>query len=297
MVTPLDKKPQRADKILKSLFPTLTSRHVDEALEASLVTKNGKKIKKGTYLLPLEIETSALSQHLENLKRGNRDLKLVVINETPEEWIIDKPAGMVSQPLSLFDRETPTHWAFAKDPGLLKEFGEVQPTLTPHRLDRGTSGLLIVCRNKLSFQKWRLAFEKKEVKKKYLAWCVGNVPSNELEMREPIGHHPSDPRKMVVVSGLENKYRMPLLEAHTQARLRQKKGPFSLWEVECSTGVTHQVRVHMASLGLPLVDDSLYNPQFVSSENGNDFHWLRAFELSFNEKHASLDTSEFEKGP
>ena len=296
MVTPPPKRPQRADKILKELFPTLTGRHIEEALESGLVTQLGKKLKKGAYTFSESLDTSCLKDHLEKLRRGNELVKLSVLAETPDEWIVDKPSGMVSQPLSLFDTETPTHWALSKEPSLSQEFEEVQPVLSPHRLDRGTSGLLIVCRNKLSFQKWRQAFEKKEVKKKYLAWCWGNCSSSELTISDPIGHDTSDVRKMVVVSQAEMRFRPPLLEASTRAKLLKRKGEFSLWEIECSTGVTHQVRVHLASRGLPLVGDSLYAPQAPKGSD-KEFHCLRAFELVWKDQTYQLSTDEFEKGP
>jgi 23S rRNA pseudouridine1911/1915/1917 synthase len=296
MVTPKDKIPQRADKILKLLFPALSGRHIEEALATGLVTLSGSKIKKGTYVIPSELESSKLISYLQKLRAGNRSLSLSVVYESADEWIIDKPSGMPSQPLSLFDWETPTHWALALDPQIQNEFLEVQPVLCPHRLDKGTSGALVVCRKKNAFLNWRGAFEKKEVKKKYLAWCVGQVTEDELIISESIGHDPRDPRKMMVVFGPE-KYRSPLLEAQTKARLLKIKEEFSLWEIECSTGVTHQIRVHLASRALPLVGDFLYDPEAEKKAPGLTHHQLRAYELTWDDRTFKLETDEFKKGP
>lgn len=293
MITPISQEIQRVDKVLKKLFSQLTSRQIDEAIEAGLITKEGKKVKKGERLAPELLEVDRLKAFLDSLRGGNPELKVPIIHEEPGFWIVDKPAGMPSHPLSLFDRDTITQWAFAQDKDLAKEFVEAQPTISPHRLDTGTSGLLVVCRNQSVFQQWRERFKQKIVHKKYLAWCWGSSEKQDWWIDTPIAHSISNAQKMVVVPGQE-KFRPPLLEAQTSAKWVRQEGELSLWEVSCTTGVTHQVRVHLASIGLPLVGDKLYDPFYGNREIQPPFHQLRAIELGWDNQLIKVDRKEFE---
>lgn len=286
----------RADKALQQLFPALNKRHVLEALEHGLVTLEQRRIKKGDSVEVSRLELTPLKTHLEKLLQGNNTLTLPVLWESGEEWIVDKPAGMPSHPLSLFETETPTHWAYVQSGRISIEFPGVQPTITPHRLDTGTSGVLVVCKTHQAYEKWRERFQKKEVSKKYLAWCIGESSKNCLDMSELIGHCPSDSRKMLVVSD-EAPGREPIQLAQTQARLLMNQDGYSLWEVECTTGVTHQVRVHLAYAGFPLVGDSLYDPHFSERKRQRNHHCLRASEIIWESNRVVADTEEFRRGP
>jgi len=286
----------RADKAVQQLFPALTKRHVLEALEHGLVQLDQRRIKKGDSVEVSRLEVIPLKTHLERLRQGNNFLSLSILWESVDEWIVDKPAGMPSHPLSLFETETPTHWAYAQSQSISIEFPGVQPTITPHRLDAGTSGLLVVCKTHQAYEKWRERFQKKEVSKKYLAWCIGESSESCLDMSELIGHCPSDPRKMLVVSD-EAPGREPIQLAQTKACLLMNQEGYSLWEVECTTGVTHQVRVHLANAGFPLVGDSLYDPHFSERERQLKHHCLRASELVWEEHRVVADTDQFRRGP
>lgn len=296
MLTPTDKKLDRLDKWIQKRFSGLTGRQVDEAIQSGLVLVSGRKAKKGDRILEDQIDDGLLQKHLEQLSRGNTEISLEVVWESKDEWIIDKPAGMKSYPLSLFDTNTPVQWALAKEPSLRNEFVSPQPILSPHRLDTGTSGLLIVCRNKKAYEMWRKLFQAHQVQKKYLAWCFGEAPSSELLIDLPIAHSVSESEKMVVVKDLE-KFRPPLMEARTEATLVQEMEGKSLWEVTCSTGVTHQVRVHLAALGLPLIGDKLYDPSYAVRNSKPTHHLLRAIELKWESHVVAASSDAYRKGP
>jgi len=296
MSTPTDKKLDRLDKWIQRRFSGLTGRQVDEAIQAGLVLVSGRKAKKGDRVFEEQIDESLLQKHLQQLGKGSSDISLEVLWESKDEWIIDKPAGMKSYPLSLFDTNTPVQWALAKEPALRSEFVSPQPILSPHRLDTGTSGLLVVCRNIKSYESWRQLFQAHQVQKKYLAWCFGEAPSPELLIELPIAHSVSEPEKMVVVRDVE-RFRPPLMEARTQARLVKQTEGKSLWEITCSTGVTHQVRVHLAALGLPLIGDRLYDPSFTVRELKPAHHLLRAIELKWESHVLTASSDTYRKGP
>ena len=157
---------ERADKIVQRAFPGLTGSQVDEALEAGWIRlTSGESLQKGTRLDSPQLDFSLLRARLELLRLGNSSLELPVLAENPDFWVVDKPAGLAGHPLRLAENETVTHWALARDPGLVKEFPAIQPTLTPHRLDTGTSGLLLVARTRESYQTWRYRFEARAVLK------------------------------------------------------------------------------------------------------------------------------------
>ncbi|NDC24994.1 MAG: RluA family pseudouridine synthase [Proteobacteria bacterium] len=231
---------------------------------------------------------------LKEIEKGNSHLEIEVIHEDKYFWIVDKPAGIPSHPISLFERETVTQWALAREAKVREEFPGPQPTVTPHRLDIGTSGVLIVCRTQASFQDWRQRFQSKQVQKKYLAWCYGEEQQTELFLDEPIAHSRQDARKMVVTAGTEA-FREPEMEAKTNAKRLKQSGEVSLWEISCSTGVTHQIRVHLAWAGFPLVGDKLYDPLFDQRKLKPPFHQLRASEIEWQSQRFRVDSKQFEE--
>ena len=135
-----------------------------EAFDGGLVEgPHGKRVRKGDKFPNVNsLDCEKLKAHLGVIQEGNPDLVVPVCAVGADYVVIDKPAGIPSHPLSLFDRNTITHWAFARFPQTRDEFPNIQPTITPHRLDTGTSGLLVVALTADSFQRWRGAFKKKK---------------------------------------------------------------------------------------------------------------------------------------
>jgi len=139
----------------------------------------------------------------------------------------------------------------------------------------------VVCKSAEAYEKWRLRFKEKQVQKKYLAWCFGEEKEKEFQINCPIGHNPSDARKMVAVPTGGEKYRAPLLEAVTHVKWVKTEKGLSLWEIQCQTGVTHQVRVHLSLVGHPLVGDPLYDSLYEERPIKPTYHQLRATELKW----------------
>jgi len=279
----------RVDRWLKQQFPLMTGRQIQEAIDWGLVTDaRSKKLRKGQGLDPgATLDVRGLKSHLDNLRKGNRELQIDILDECAEYLVIDKPAGVASHPISLFDILTVTHWAFVRYPQVSLEFPETQPTITPHRLDTGTSGLLIVAKKREAFENWRQKFSKKQVTKKYLAWCWGNPEDDFFPANQSIAHSLNDKARMTVVT---EPYKGPIQAAESFVRVieRVSERNVFLCEVTCRTGVTHQVRVHLSSLGFPLVGDSLYDPLFNERSLRPSHHCLRACELSWGDEKIAL---------
>jgi 23S rRNA pseudouridine1911/1915/1917 synthase len=269
------------DRWLKGRFPGLSGTQIEEALERGLIRDSaGRPLAKGDRLDPAESpDVGALERHLTSLRAGNPSLKVDIVAKEDDFLIVDKPAGMPGHPLSLFDRDTLTHWAMAQFPEIAREFAAPQPTLVPHRLDTGTSGMIVVALTRVAFERWRESFRTKEVTKRYHAWCWGEPEGSTFEINLAIAHVPGQSGKMTTpASG--TRYAPPVLEAQSLIKVlrRHPRGCF-LAEVTCTTGVTHQVRVHLASRGYPLLGDSLYDPAFSHRPYQGAPHLLRAVEL------------------
>jgi 23S rRNA pseudouridine1911/1915/1917 synthase len=256
---------------------------------------SGKKAKKGDKVKPDEaLNCQKLEHYLSELKKGSALESVIVVRSESEFVVVDKPSGLASQPISLLDSKTITQWARFHYPAVSNEFPEAQPVLTPHRLDIGTSGILIVSLSRGSYLFWRDRFQSKKVKKEYLAWCWGEPEQDTFICEQTIAHAMGDNRKMVALKG-NVRYRPPGFEALSEVQVLRKvkdKGLF-LARVRCSTGVTHQVRVHLASLGFPLVGDELYDSSIEKRSIKRPFHALRATSILCEDWNCSVSEEDF----
>ncbi len=286
----------RVSKWLQEKYPNLNQRQREEALDSEWVLySSGKKAKKGDKVpINEQLNCDKLEQHLALLIKGDALAGVKIIKEENGFVVVDKPSGIASHPISLFDTKTLTHWTRAHYPQIREEFPEAQPTLTPHRLDTGTSGIVIIAKQMEFFVQWRERFKKKEVKKSYLAWCWGAPSAAEFVNEYSIAHAVGDSRKMVAVKG-SARYKTPVLEAYSSIKVltRVKERGIFLAQIDCSTGVTHQVRVHLAILGFPLIGDKLYDPDWNQRTLHRPFHALRAISLTWGEWSCSVPNEEF----
>lgn len=270
----------RVDRALKREHPYLSNQQIDEALSLRWILIDGTPVKKGDRISQhQQFEDSLLREQVERLKTTKPKIVIPIVYESSEYIVVDKPAGIPSHPVHLTDADTITHWMFARKPEVRKQFPEFQPTLTPHRLDTGTSGLLVVAKTKSAFEKWRASFANKKVDKTYLAWCWGVPTQNRFAIADPIAHDSSDRRKMVCITET-TRYRGPAQHALTEIEVIKRDRDRFMCRLKCHSGVTHQLRVHLATLGFPILGDTLYDPQHSSRPIKPLFHQLRATKLS-----------------
>ncbi|HHX86577.1 MAG TPA: RluA family pseudouridine synthase [Firmicutes bacterium] len=183
---------------------------------------------------------------------GAEQIPLEIIYEDNDLLVINKPRGMVVHPAPGNLSGTLVNALLHYSRELSSLGGPLRPGIV-HRLDKDTSGLLVVAKNNFSHCKLSQQFKDRLVKREYLALVKGKVPMPEGVISAPVGRHPRQRQRMAVVPGGR--------EAITRYRVRAYLNGYTLLRVFLHTGRTHQVRVHMAYLGYPLLGDPLYGPK------------------------------------
>lgn len=192
---------------------------------------------------------------------------LNIVYEDQDLLIVNKPVGILSHPTKFDNNHTLVN--------MINHYLTNNQTLIrsglAHRLDKTTSGLMIVAKNPLALQVISKFFQERKVIKKYYALVVGNLPAVRININLPIGRHQGGAIKMVVNGGKNPK------PASTTIRLIEKMGIYNLVECELHTGRTHQIRAHLAHLKCPILNDPLYG-ELVDPKNG---YYLHAYYLQF----------------
>jgi 23S rRNA pseudouridine1911/1915/1917 synthase len=217
--------------------------------EGRLVDDAGRRLRANSEVrggsVVLEVPPPEVPYHLE----PDPTIEVRVVYEDDDLLIVDKPAGLVVHP-------APGHWRGTLVNGLLARgdhYGGIAGVARPgivHRLDRDTSGLLMVARNDAAQASLMAQLKARRVRKTYLALVQGSVSASVGRIEAPIGRDPKDRKKMAVVPDGRR--------AVTGYRVRERFRGWTLLELDLVTGRTHQIRVHLAALGHSVAGDSVY---------------------------------------
>lgn len=225
------------------------------------------------------------------IKLEAQDIPVPVVYEDNDIIVVNKPKGMVVHPTNGNPDGTLVNaiLAMCKD-SLSGIGGEIRPGIV-HRLDKDTSGLLIVAKNDLAHMNMSKQIQERKVTKKYIALVKGNVPEDEATIHMPIARSTKDRKKMAVDAKGK--------DAITHFKVLKRYGKYTLLELKIDTGRTHQIRVHMSYIGHPVVGDMVYSNG--KNEFGVKGQMLHAKSLEFKhpvtnkEMHLEAELPEYFK--
>lgn len=191
-----------------------------------------------------------------------------IIFENDEVLAVDKPAGLVVHSDGKTKEPSLTDWVFEKYPEMesvgekaVYDGKEIARPGVVHRLDRETSGVIVLAKTQESFENLKKQFQEREIEKTYNAFVYGAVKNEEGTIDRPIGKSKSDFRKWSAQRGARGEMR----EAVTEYKVLKKNKEFSYLEIFPKTGRTHQIRVHLKAINYPVVCDKLYAPKRESA--------------------------------
>lgn len=249
----LAQRGERLDKALVEFLPDLSRAQIQRLIEGGQVLINGQlPAKAGVRLEGGETAVVAVPAPVPSTLIAEA-IPLQVVYEDADMLVLDKPAGLVVHPAAGHASGTLVNALLAH----VKDFGGVGGSLRPgivHRLDKDTSGLIVVAKHDAAQRALQAQFKLRKVEKQYVALVVGRPPTPSGRVEAAIGRDPRQRQRMAVVTNSELRSRMAVSEYRTREALRG----YTLVDVKPETGRTHQVRVHMAFLGCPLAGDLLY---------------------------------------
>jgi 23S rRNA pseudouridine1911/1915/1917 synthase len=251
--------PVRVDRFLAALHPKVSRAAFARLLARGGVTVGGRRARKGDLLRGgEEVRFAAPAARGRERIPPDANSSLLVRFEDAQLVCVEKPAGMPCVPLSTRERGTVANALVARYPELASVGGPLEAGLL-HRLDTATSGLLLAARTAVAHAALRAAWKSGHVEKTYLAIVEGSVAAPG-RIDAPLAHHPKSARRMVVANA---RAASRALQARTDfAPLRAPDaGPYgarTLLSVRLHEGRRHQIRVHLASIGHPVVGDALY---------------------------------------
>ncbi len=275
-----DDESQRLDVFLADKMPDISRSQLQRLIAIGAVQINGSPAKASARtqhgdLLLVEVPAPKAS-HI-----APEDIPLDIVFEDSDIIVINKAKGMVVHPAPGAQEGTLVNALLAHAKGDLSGIGGIERPGIVHRLDKETTGLLVVAKNDKAHQSLQQQIQKKTATRKYLALVWGNPPFNEAVVDAPIGRHPGDRKRMTVVdAGM----RVPGRAAVTELRVQTPLGPCTLLEATLQTGRTHQIRVHCAFAGFPVVGDLQYGGMRRASAE----HLRGAQAVEFNSRVAAL---------
>ncbi len=265
---------KRLDSYISTVKEELSRMTVKRLVEENKITVNQKYVKPAYLVQQGDIIQIELEEPKETILKA-QDIPISVIYEDKDILVVNKPKGLVVHPANGNPDGTLVNaiLALCKD-SLSGIGGEIRPGIV-HRLDKDTSGLLIVAKNDVAHVKMSEQIKNREVKKTYIALVRGFVPEQEATINMPIGRSNKDRKKMAVTKN----GKQAITHFHVLARFRTQNASYTLLEIKIDTGRTHQIRVHMAEIGHPVIGDMVYSNG--KNEFGVEGQCLHAQKLEF----------------
>ena len=276
ITVPVDMAGERLDKVIATVLD-LSRGRVKEIIDEGLAVVEGVPIRSGARAVPGMLISVSVPEIDETLV-PDPDVEFGVVHEDADVIVVDKPVGVVVHPGSGRAMGTLAN-------GLLDRFPEIEGVGQEgrwgivHRLDRDTSGLLVVARTQRSYDRLVEMMRERTIIRRYLAGVVGTFTNTTGSVDAPIARDPSNPTRMSVErSGRE-------AVTHYRRLAQWTERDVALLSVKLETGRTHQIRVHMQAIGHPILGDGSYGRRGLIGDPGRP--WLHARQLVF--KHPTQD--------
>lgn len=270
----VDEACERLDRYLARTLPGVSRSRVQRLIRQGRVTLDGEAAKPRTPVEPgMQVVVRIPPPASDEV--APQPIPLDVLYEDDDLLVVNKPAGMVVHPAHGHREGTLVNALLARYPDLV--VGEAGRAGIVHRLDRDTSGLIVVAKTGEALEHLRRQFKGRAVKKTYLALVHGRPPAPEGIIEAAVGRNPRQRQRMAVVPGGR--------AARSRYRLLEVLGDYSLLAVSPETGRTHQIRVHLAWLGVPVAGDRVYGRERGARQArkglGLGRQFLHAWRLSF----------------
>lgn len=265
----------RIDKYLTLHCEEMSRSYLQKLLKEQKVTVNQKSVKANYRLNPQDI----VELEIPEMKEPDilpENIPLDLLYEDDYLLVVNKPKGMVVHPSAGHESNTLVNAVLYHCQGKLSGINGILRPGIVHRIDKDTTGALVICKDDATHRDLALQLKEHSIKRRYRAVVWGNLKEDEGTIEGPIGRHPVDRKKMAV------NYKNGK-DAVTHYKVLERFGTYTYVECRLETGRTHQIRVHMSSIGHPLLGDSVYG----SGKNafGLEGQTLHAMVLGFIHPH------------
>ncbi len=262
---------ERLDKFVAARLPELSRSFAQQLIEEGQIRVDGRA-RKANYHVRQGEKVSVLLPPPQPAVARAEDIPLTIVFEDKDLLVVDKPAGMVVHPAAGHEGGTLVNAVLGHAPDLV--VGNAERPGIVHRLDRDTSGLIVIAKNDKALKNLQAQFASRTVHKTYLALVDGRVQVQQGRIEAPLGRDPHDRKRFSVkAAGVAR-------EAVTVFRVAQRLRDHTLLLVEPQTGRTHQIRVHLAFIHHPVVGDEMYG-RSRKNALGLERQFLHAWRLAF----------------
>lgn len=265
-------RPERLDILIVAELPELSRTQVQRLIEDGFVTVDAATITKPALRVAAPAQVQVRIPPPAPSSHQPEDIDLDIIFENDDLLVINKPAGMVVHPAAGHNTGTLVNAVLGHDPDL-EGVGEEQRPGIVHRLDKDTSGLIIVAKNDLAHRELQRQFKEREVVKTYIALLDGHPPTDTGRIEAAIGRDVRNRKQMAIVATERGR------AAVTEYKVLEQFHDHTLVEAHPLTGRTHQLRLHFAYLRCPIAGDTVYGRHNATVQLRR--HFLHAAQLSF----------------
>ncbi|AGY81736.1 RluA family pseudouridine synthase [Carnobacterium inhibens] len=258
----IKEKTGRLDKVLSELMPSVTRSHIQQWIKEGHVTVNGETLK-ANYKVQTEDHIHIIEPELVSLEVLAEDIPIEIVYQDEDVVVVNKPQGMVVHPSAGHQTGTLVNALMYHINDLSGINGTIRPGIV-HRIDKDTSGLLMVAKNDAAHEKLAAQLKDKTSLREYVALVHGVIPHEKGTIDAPLGRSKQDRKKQDIIDDGR--------AAVTHFRVLERFKDFTLVSLKLETGRTHQIRVHMKYIGYPLAGDPVYGPRKTLEGKGQFLH-------------------------